>query len=109
MLNVIKKKFPVTELQGKIACSENSSWDSFHESNISNPNRPSHIISTNTFVLSPNQYVAAQSVVTRIYAGRYGFQILARGRERSLLQKIQTSSSAHTASNSMKTRAFFWQ
>jgi hypothetical protein len=44
--------------------------------------------------------------MTRIHNGRYGIQILAEARELSLLQNIQTISSAHPASNSMKTTAF---
>jgi hypothetical protein len=46
------------------------------------------------------------STVTKIYNGRYGVQILAEASELSLLQNIQTNSSAHPASNSMKTTAF---
>jgi hypothetical protein len=44
--------------------------------------------------------------MTKIYAARSGVQILAEARELSLLQNIQTISSTHPASNSMKTRAF---
>jgi len=46
------------------------------------------------------------STITRIYAARSGVQILEGARELSFLQNIQASSSAHPASNSMKTRAF---
>jgi len=44
--------------------------------------------------------------VSRIYAGRYGVQNMAGAREISFFQNAQTSSSAHPASNSMKTIAF---
>jgi len=46
------------------------------------------------------------STITRIYAGRSGVQNLARARLLSLLKNIQTSSSTHPVSNSMKKRAF---
>jgi hypothetical protein len=42
----------------------------------------------------------------QIYAARSGVQILAARRELSPVQNIQTSSSTHPASNSMKTRGF---
>jgi hypothetical protein len=44
--------------------------------------------------------------MTTIYTEISGVQILAGTTELSLLQNIQTSSSAHPASNSMKTRTF---
>jgi len=44
--------------------------------------------------------------MTRIYAGRYGVQILARAREVCILQNIQTTFSTHPASNPVKTRDF---
>ena len=62
-----------------------------------------------TFVLSSNQYQAAKVSMTRIYAGRSGVQISAGAIELSILQKIQTTSSAHPVSKSMKSRAFLWQ
>jgi hypothetical protein len=40
------------------------------------------------------------STLTRIYTGISGVQIFTEGRELSLLQNIQTSFSAHPASNS---------
>jgi len=40
------KKFPFTELQGKLPCSEKPSKDSCHESKTSNPNLPSYFIKT---------------------------------------------------------------
>jgi len=46
------------------------------------------------------------STMTSIYTGRSGIRILAEARDRFLHQNIQTISSAHSASNSMKTRAF---
>jgi hypothetical protein len=58
------------------------------------------------FVLSSNQYGAAASTMTRIYTGRYAVQILAAASEPSLLQNIQTSSSAQPAHKSMKTKFF---
>jgi len=44
--------------------------------------------------------------MTTIYTEISGVHILAGTRDLSLLQNIQTSSSAHPASNSMKTIAF---
>jgi len=44
--------------------------------------------------------------MTSTYAGRSAVQISAEARELSVLQNIQASSSAQSASNSMKTRAF---
>jgi len=61
------------------------------------------------FVLSSNQYQAAKVSTTKIYAGRYGVQILAGAIELSILQNIQTSSGTHPDSKSMKSRAFLWQ
>jgi hypothetical protein len=44
--------------------------------------------------------------MTRTYAGEFGVQILKVAKELALFQNIQTSSTAHRASNSMKTTAF---
>ena len=46
------------------------------------------------------------SKVTRIYTRRSGVQNLADATKLSIIQNIQTSSSTHPASNSMKTKAF---
>jgi len=40
------KKFPFTELQGKLPCSEKASKDSCQESKTSNPNLPFQFINT---------------------------------------------------------------
>jgi hypothetical protein len=62
MLDMIHyKKFPFTEPQGKLPCSEKPSSNSCHESN--HPIQTSHLsLLIWTFVLSSNQYAAAYSV-----------------------------------------------
>jgi hypothetical protein len=46
------------------------------------------------------------STMTRIYTGRSGVQKLVETKELYFHQNIQTISSAHPATNSMKTTAF---
>ena len=100
------KKFPFTELQWKLPCSEKPSRNSCHESNTSNPKPPSHFINMDFCIIFKSVCGSTVSTVSRIYAGRYGVQNMAGAREISFFQNTQTSSSAHPASNSMKTRAF---
>jgi hypothetical protein len=72
----------------------------------SNPNLPSQLINMD-FCISFKLVIGSMiSTITRIYAGRSGFQILDAARELSFLQNIQASSSYHPASNSMKNTAF---
>ena len=72
----------------------------------SNPNLPSHFINTDFCIIFKSVCGSTVSTVTWIYTASSWVHILARATELSLLQNIQTSSSAHPASNSMKTRAF---
>jgi len=53
------KKFPFTEIQWKLPCSEEASTNSCHESN--NPNISTPFINMD-ILFSSNQCVAAQSV-----------------------------------------------
>jgi hypothetical protein len=55
------KKFLLTELQGKLPCSEKLSRNSCHESKTSNPNLPSQFINTD-FCIFFNPVWAAHSV-----------------------------------------------
>lgn len=105
MLDMIHyKKLPFTELQANYQVQR-----SFPAIPVTNqvhliPN--SHLILLLwTFVLPSTVCGSTVSTVTGIYAGRSGFQILAGARELSLLQNMQTRSSAHPASNSKKTTA----
>jgi len=69
MLDMIHyKKFPFTELQWKLPCSEESSWNSCHDQR--------HPIQTaNLILLSSNQYGAAHSVQCLGYTLEYlGFK-----------------------------------
>jgi hypothetical protein len=100
MLDMIYyKKFPFTEPQGKLPCSEKPSRNSCHESKTSNPILPSQF---NTEFCRFFKPVCGSifSTMTWIYAGISGDQISAEAREPSHLQNIQASSSAHPASNS---------
>jgi len=100
------KKFLFTELQGKLPCSEKPSRNSSHESNTSNTNFPSQFINKDICIIFKSVRSSTVSTMTRIYAGRYGVQILARAREVCILQNIQTTFSTHPASNPVKTRDF---
>jgi hypothetical protein len=78
------KKFPFTELQGKLPCSEKPSWNSCPESNTSYPNIPSRFINTHFCIFFKSVWGSIVSM-TRIYAGISGVKILAEARELSLL------------------------
>jgi len=107
MLDIIHyKKFSCTELHEKLPCSEKPFRNSCPESNTSNPNLQFHFTNTSFSIIFKSIWASIFSTVTRIFTGRYGVQILAGARELSPLQNIQTSSSTHLASNSMKTTAF---
>jgi hypothetical protein len=100
MLDMIYyKKFPFTEPKGNYR-SEKPSRNSCHESKTSNPILPSQFINTDLRRFFKPVCGNIFSTMTRIFAGRSGVQISAEARELSLLQNIQTSSSAHQASNS---------
>ena len=94
------KKFPFTELQGKLPCSEKPSRDFFHESKTSNTSLPSHFTNMDFCVIFKSVCGSTVSTVTRICDGRSAVQILAQAREPSIPQNIQTSSTSHPASNS---------
>ena len=101
MLDIVYyKKFPFTEIQGKLPCSEKPSRNSCHESKTSNLILPSQFINTDFCMFFKPVWGSIVSTMTRIYTGRSEVQISAGTRELSLLQNIQTSSSAHLASNS---------
>jgi hypothetical protein len=93
------KKFPFTQPQGKLPCSEKPSRNSCHESKTSNPILPSQFINTDFRRFFKPACGSILSTMTWIYAGRSGVQISAEARELSHLQNIQASSSAHPASN----------
>jgi hypothetical protein len=88
------------ELQGKLPCPQKPSRNSCHESNASNPKLPFHFINIDFCIFFKPVWGSIFSTMTNIYAGRSGIQISAETKEPSLLQNIQTSSSAHPASNS---------
>jgi len=90
-------KFPFTELQCKLPCSEKPSRNSCHESNTSNPNLPSQFITTDFCVIFKTVW-AAQSVQWQWYMLEDRVFKSWQKQENSL--HIQTSSSAHPASNS---------
>ena len=94
------KKFPFTELQGKLPYPQTPSRNSWHESNASNPKLPFHFINTDFCIFCKSVCGSIFSTMTSIYTGRSGVQILAETTELSLLKNLQTSSSAHPASNS---------
>jgi len=97
---VYYKKFPFTEIQGKLPCSEKPSRNSCHESKTSNPILPSQFINTDFCIFFKPLWGSIFSTMIRIYTGRSEVQISAGTRELSLLQNIQISSSDHPASNS---------
>jgi hypothetical protein len=99
MLDMIHyKKFPFTELQGKLQCSEKPSG--IPVMNQTHPIQTSQSCNINTEFCSIFKSIwgSIHSTMNRIYAGRSGVQILSRARELSLLHNIHTSSSAHPAS-----------
>jgi len=109
MLDMIQyKKFPFAELQGKFPCPQKPSRNSCDESNTSNPKLPFRFINTD-FCIIFKSVSSSKFSTTRIYTERSGVQISAGAIELSILQNIQTSSSTHPASKSMKSRAFLWK
>ena len=101
MLDMIHyKKFPFTELQWKLACSEKPSRNSCHQSNTCYANFTTHFINTDFCIIFKSVWGSIVSTVTRIYDGRSGVQILAGAKDLSFFQNNQTSSSTHPASNS---------
>jgi len=101
-------KFPFTDFKEITMFRE-----AFHESNTSNHNLPSQFINMDICITLKSVRGSMVSTITRIYARRTGVQILDGAIELSFLQNIQSSSSAHPASNRMKTRgislAVKWQ
>ena len=99
MLDMVHyKRFPFTELQGKLPCSEKPSRNSSHQSNTFYPNLPNHFNNMDFYNILKSACSSIVSTVTR-------FRILAAAKDLSFFQSIQTSSSTHPASNSMTTRA----
>ena len=72
----------------------------------SNPNLPFQFINTEVYTFFRTIKGGKFSTITSIYAGRTSVQILAWTRELSQVQNIQTSSSPHPASNSVKNHSF---
>ena len=65
MLDMIHyKKFPFTELQGILPCSEKSSRNSCHKSNTFNPNLPSHFINTDFCITFKSEWGNRVSTVS---------------------------------------------
>jgi len=60
--NIVYKKFPFTERQGKLLCPQKPSTNSSRESNTSNPKPPNLISVIWTFVLSSHYYRTAHSL-----------------------------------------------
>jgi len=79
--------------------------NSCHESNTTKPKLPSHFINKHFSIIFKSVWSNKFST-TRIGTGRSGVQILAEARKPSILQNIQTISSTHPASNSIKITAF---
>ena len=78
------------------------SFSGIHVIKTSNPNLPSHFINTEFYIFLRTVWGSTFNTMTSIYAGRSSVQILAWTRELYLLQNIQTSSSTHPTSNSIK-------
>jgi len=102
------KKFPFTDFKEITMFGE-----AFHESNATNRNLPSQFINMEFHITLKSVRFSMVSTITRIYTRRSGVQILDAAIELSFLQNIQSSSSAHPASNPMNTRgislAIKWQ
>jgi len=105
MLDMIHyKKLTFTELQGNYRVQR--SFPGISVINQVHPIPNSHLILLIfTFALPSTMWGSTVSTMTTIYAERSGFQISAGTRELFPLQNMQTSSSTHPASNSMKIRA----
>jgi hypothetical protein len=54
------KKSPITELQGKLPCSEKPSRNSCHKSNTPNPNLPSHSVNTDFCIIFKSVWGSSQ-------------------------------------------------
>jgi len=74
----------------------------YHESNTGNPNLHFHSINTSFGIIFKAVWGSIDSTITWTYAGRSGDQNMAL----SVLQNIQTKSSTHPTTTSMKIRAF---
>jgi len=97
MLDTIHyKKFPLTELQRKLPCSEKTLGIPVKNKIYSI--QISHLILLK-LTLSLNYYEETVRTMTWIRAGRSGVQILVRAREQFPLQNIQIRSSTHSGSN----------
>ena len=70
------------------------------------PQLPHPCLLIDFWIIFKQVWGSTLSTMTSIYPWRFSGQILVEAIELSLLQNIQTSSSAHPASNSMKTTAF---
>ena len=70
------KKYPFTELQGKLPCSEKPPSNSCHESNTSYPNLPFKFIVMDFFIILKSVWGSIFSIMTRTYPGKYGFKNL---------------------------------
>ena len=64
------KKFPFTEHQGKLPCSEKPSRNSGHQSNTFYPNLPNHFINTDFYNIFKSACSSIVSTVNRMYNGQ---------------------------------------
>ena len=69
------RKFPFTELQGKLLCSEKPSRNSCHQSNTSNPNLPSHFRNMDFCFIFKSVCGSTNSTKTRTHTGWSGVQL----------------------------------
>ena len=82
------KEYPLTELQGKLPCSEKPSSNSCHESNTSYPNTPFEFLDMDFCIILKSVRGSMVSIMTRTNPGRFGFKNLGTS-------KTNTSSPKH--------------
>jgi hypothetical protein len=72
--------YPLTELQGKLPCSEKPPSNSCHESNTSYPNNQFKFIDMDFCIIFKSVRGSMVSIMTRANPGRYGFKNLGKSK-----------------------------
>jgi len=67
------KGYPLTELQGKLPCSQKPPSNSCHESNTSYPNTPFQFTVMDFCIILKSVWRSIFSIMTMTNPGRFGF------------------------------------
>jgi hypothetical protein len=109
MLDIIHyKKYHFTELQGKLPCSEEPSWNSCHESNTSNLNIPSHFINTHFCIIFKSVWGSIASM-TRIYTGISEFKSWQKQENYTFFKTSRPFPAPTQPPTPLKPQLFLWQ